>query len=142
MGRVLSPASRATSEVRGHERGVVLVIEDDPKLSELLVRVFSRTGFESLVAKTGDAALQAMRLGEPCAVVVDIMIPHPDGIEVCRQFRRDGWRGPIVAISALSSNDNRNRVAVAGADMFLVKPFPLADLVAVIERLLGQDPDA
>jgi len=138
--RVLSPASRVRSEVRCGERRVVLVVEDDHKLAGLLVRVLSRAGFEPLVAKTGDAALQAMRHGEPCAAVVDIRIPHPDGIEVCRQFRRDRWRGPIVAISALNSTDNRTRAARAGADAFLAKPFPLADLVTVIEGLLGHSP--
>jgi len=113
----------------------VLVVEDDDKLAALIRRILIRTGFEPRLASTGDAALRAMRSHQPAAVVVDVMIPHPDGIEVCRQFRRDGWIGPIVAISARQGPKDRERVVAAGADAFLSKPFRLADLVSTLREL-------
>lgn len=113
----------------------VLVVEDDDRLGALVGRMLTRAGYECELATTGDDALRAMRDRRPDAVVVDVMIPHPDGIEVCRQFRRDGWAGPMLAMSARNSPDDRHRVLVAGADGFLAKPFPLRDLVASLDEL-------
>ena len=113
----------------------VLVVEDDDRLGALVGRMLARAGYEWELAGTGDDALRAMRDRRPDAVVVDVMIPHPDGIEVCRQFRRDGWDGPMLAMSARNSPDDRRRVLAAGADGFLAKPFPLSDLVASLDEL-------
>jgi DNA-binding response OmpR family regulator len=71
--------------------------------------------------------------------VLDIMIPHPDGIEVCNQLRRNGWRGPIIAVSALTTPDTQAHVRRAGADLFLPKPFHLAELIDALDTLLGTD---
>ena len=113
----------------------VLVVEDDERLGPLVGRMLARAGYVWELATTGDDALRAMRERRPDAVVVDVMIPHPDGIEVCRQFRRDGWAGPMLAMSARNSPDDRRRVLAAGADAFLAKPFPLGDLVASLDGL-------
>ena len=78
-----------------------------------------------------------MRRHPADAVVLDIMIPHPDGIEVCRQLRRDGWRGPVVLISALDGAETRWRARSAGADVFLPKPFRLIQLLDAVTSLLG-----
>jgi DNA-binding response OmpR family regulator len=116
----------------------VLLVEDDEKFGVVLSRALERVGLDTATASTGDAALNAMRtLPEVSAVVLDVMIPHPDGIEVCRQLRRDGWRGPIVAISARTSSTDRARVNDAGADAFLPKPFRLTDLCETVASLLG-----
>jgi CheY-like chemotaxis protein len=130
----------ARTQARTAVAPTVLIVEDDTKLSGLIVRMLNRAGFATTVAHTGDAALQAMLAHPPAAAVVDIMIPHPDGLEVCRQFRRDGWHGPIVAISALNSPEHRLRAANAGADTFLAKPFRLTDLVSTIEAINGRTP--
>jgi DNA-binding response OmpR family regulator len=117
----------------------VLVVEDDAKFGDLVARALGRAGFGSVVADCGDAALRAMRIGPPMsAAVVDVMIPHPDGIEVCRHLRRRGWSIPVVAISARSSPTDRARVEAAGADAFLSKPFALADLIDLVRRLMFQ----
>lgn len=117
------------------ERPLVLVVEDDEKLADLIERMLDRAGYRAVVALTGDEALRAMRDCLPDAVVVDVMIPHPDGIEVCRKFRRDSWGGPIIAISARSSPDQQRRTIEAGADTFLGKPFRLVDLIAALDQL-------
>ena len=119
----------------------VLVVEDDEKFAGLLARAFSHLGFSAALAVTGDGALDAMREDRPfSAVVLDIMIPHPDGIEVCHQLRRDGWDGPIVIISALDGSDTRTRARSAGADVFLPKPFRLEELMDAVATLVDGCP--
>ncbi len=121
----------------------VLVVEDDPKFGALVTRAFARSGMRSVHLLSGDGALRAMRSGIPfCAAVLDVMIPHPDGIEVCRYLRRLGSDIPVVAISARSSSDDRARVRAAGADAFLAKPFALTDLVDLTAALLRGEHDA
>lgn len=120
----------------------VLLAEDDVKLAGLVTRALGHAGLATLVALTGDAALAAMRLDSTVlAVILDVRIPHPDGLEVCRQLRRDGWDGPVVAISALDSPDIRTRARDAGADMFLPKPFSLAELRDTIVSLVTDGGD-
>ena len=119
----------------------MLVVEDDEKFAGLLARAFSHLGFSAAFAVTGDGALDAMREDLPfAAVVLDIMIPHPDGIEVCHQLRRDGWAGPIVVISALDGSDTRIRARGAGADVFLAKPFRLEELMDAVTTLVDGFP--
>jgi len=116
----------------------VLIVEDDEKLAGLVARALGHAHLASRQASTGDGALAAVRT-EPrlAALILDIMIPHPDGIEVCRQLRRDGWLGPIVAVSALDAPDARSRVRRAGADAFLAKPFHLSELIETVRTLVG-----
>lgn len=117
----------------------VLVVEDDEKLGELLARALGRAGLGTVLADSGDAALRALQVGVAVSIlVVDVMIPHPDGIEVCRHLRRSGCTLPVIAISARSSPDDRARVREAGADAFLSKPFALADLVDTVAALLAR----
>ncbi len=113
-------------------RPLVLVVEDDERLGPIVGRMLERSGYDHVLATTGDDALRAMRDREPVAAVVDIMIAHPDGIEVCRKFRRDSWPGTLVVMSARSSPDDRRRALAAGADAFLPKPFRLPELVATL----------
>lgn len=126
---------RATRAAAAENPPTVLVVEDDEKLAQLISRMLLRAGFSPVQAATGDAALKVMRDDPPRGAVVDVMIPHPDGLELCHQFRRDGWNGPIVVISSLTSPELRERAIVAGADRFLAKPFRLRELVATLEHI-------
>jgi DNA-binding response OmpR family regulator len=115
----------------------VLVVEDDEKLARLLQRALARRGLVSVVAATGDEALRALRTSDDlAAMVLDVMIPHPDGIEVCRQARRDGWLEPVVVISARTDDGHARRAMDAGATVFLAKPFSLEDLGETLSRYL------
>lgn len=108
----------------------VLLVEDDQKLADVLMRALTSSGFEAIMAGTGGDALEVMRhRRDIAAVVLDIMIPRPDGIEVCRGLRRAGWQGPVVLISALDGPETRRRCRSSGADAFLPKPFRLSDLL-------------
>ena len=119
----------------------VLVVDDDLKLTGILVRALERAGYECIDAQSGDQALWAVMSGRPDAVVLDVMIPHPGGVEVCRYLRGQGWKGGIVMISARSNPDDRVTATRAGADLFLAKPFGLTELVAAVQSLVSGDVD-
>jgi DNA-binding response OmpR family regulator len=123
----------------------VLIVEDDHKLAAVLARSLERAGYTCTIAESGDQALWAvdarpLDARPPDALVVDVMIPHPSGIEVCRHLRSSGFDGPIVVISARSNADDRAAAQRAGADRFLAKPFALAELVSTVDSLI--DPGA
>jgi two-component system, OmpR family, response regulator len=120
-------------------RGRVLVVDDDPKFAGIVVRCLDRAGYECVVADSGDQALLAVREHDPDAIVLDVMMPPPDGIEVCRQLRADGWTGGIVMVSARSNPSDRDVAKQVNADEFLGKPFPLAELVSAINTLVGPE---
>lgn len=111
----------------------VLLVEDDAKLALLLQRWLHASGWEVISAGSGDAALVAASTHAFDAVVVDIMIPHPDGLEVCRHLRGHGYQRPIIAITARA--DERDHALAAGADDLLTKPFQLSVLTARLTAL-------
>lgn len=115
----------------------VLVVEDDAKFADVLVRFLASAGYTARRAFSGDTALRALLAPGAIAVVLDVMIPHPDGIEVCRQLRRTSWTGPIIAMSARTGPLHEAAIAQAGADRFLAKPFPLDDLADALRSLTG-----
>ena len=138
--RAAFPADAAAGRVEARSRpgpAGVLLGEDDRKLAGVLMRALGATGFAVTLVDTGSRALEAMGdAPDVAAIVLDIMIPRPDGIEVCRQLRHAGWQGGVVLISALDGPDTRQRARAAGADLFLSKPFPLRELVDAVTTLV------
>jgi DNA-binding response OmpR family regulator len=116
----------------------VLVVEDDPKMATIIERVLRTASYKTGIAATGDQALWAVLNEAPAAIVLDVMIPHPSGIEVCRHLRNEGWNGAVVVVSARSSPADRDAALRAGADAFLGKPFALTDLLATVKGLLAR----
>jgi DNA-binding response OmpR family regulator len=114
----------------------VLVIEDDPRFVDVLERFLTKKGFAVTVTMSGDQALWALNRAHPDVAVIDVMIPHPDGLEVCSELRNAGWRGPIAVISARANDRDHDAALHAGADVFVAKPFRLADLEATLRCLL------
>jgi DNA-binding response OmpR family regulator len=137
---VAQPVPQA-EPTRFHNTPRVLVVDDDAKLAGILVRALERAGYECIDAQSGDQALWAVMSGRPHAIVLDVMIPHPSGVEVCRYLRGQGWGGGIVMISARSNPDDRAAATRAGADVFLAKPFGLTELVAAVQSLVGSPID-
>ncbi len=113
----------------------VLVVDDDPKFVSVVVRYLERAGCDCLVGASGDQALWALLTDPPDVIVLDVMMPHPSGIEVCRHLRASGWTGGVVIVSARSSAADRAAAERAGADLFLAKPFALHELAVAVERL-------
>jgi len=132
----MEPAPVSTSR-RGRS---ILVVDDDPKLADILKRALERRGHSCAVAESGDQALWAVTAEQPDGIVLDVMIPHPSGLEVCRHLRTEGYDGAIVVISARSNPDDRAAATRAGADEFLAKPFALAELIAAVDAALTRPP--
>ncbi len=116
-------------------RGRVLIVDDDTALAEMLGIVLSSEGFEPTVCGDGDAALAAFRDTRPDLVLLDLMLPGRDGIEVCRQIRRESGV-PIVMLTAKSDTIDVVVGLESGADDYVVKPFKPKELVARVRARL------
>ena len=112
-------------------RGRVLIVDDDPALAEMLSIVLSGEGFDSRVCDRGDRALEELRSYQPDVVLLDIMLPGKDGIEVCREVRAESGV-PIVMLTARSDTVDVVVGLESGADDYVVKPFKPKELVARI----------
>lgn len=113
----------------------VLVVEDDMPLASVLVRGLGLAGYEVVTAADGLDGGEAWRRGEFVAVVLDVMIPGLDGIELCRRMRDAGDATPVVMLTARDDDDLRARGLDAGASAYLTKPFRYAELMALIGEL-------
>jgi two-component system OmpR family response regulator len=114
----------------------VLLVEDDERLSSSLSRGLRGEGYAVDVAGTGDDAILNARVYDYDVVVLDVMVPGPDGFSVCRTLRKDGRWFPVLMLTARDGVADRIRGLDAGADDYLVKPFDYGELVARIRALL------
>jgi two-component system response regulator MprA len=114
----------------------ILVVDDDRAVREALGRALRQEGYEVEAAGNGDQALQQMEERAPDAVVLDVLMPPPNGLEVARSLRRGGDRTPILMLTARDAVEDRVEGLDAGADDYLVKPFALAELLARVRALL------
>jgi two-component system, OmpR family, response regulator MtrA len=112
-------------------RGRVLVVDDDAALAEMLTIVLRNEGFESRVCPTGDRAVADFRDYRPDVVLLDLMLPGRDGIDVCREIRAESGV-PIVMLTAKSDTIDVVVGLESGADDYVVKPFKPKELVARI----------
>ena len=113
----------------------VLVIEDDSNVADFVKRGLLQSGFDVEVAETGYRGLEMAQVNNPDLVVLDLMLPDIDGIDVCRQLRANGDFG-IVILTARGVVGERVRGLEAGADDYLPKPFAFEELVARIRAVL------
>jgi two-component system, OmpR family, response regulator MtrA len=120
--------------VRTH-RGRVLVVDDDSSLSEMLTIVLRGEGFESRVCSTGERALGAVREFRPDIVLLDLMLPGKDGVDVCREIRSESGV-PIIMLTAKSDTVDIVVGLESGADDYVVKPFKPKELVARVRARL------
>jgi two-component system response regulator MprA len=117
----------------------ILVVDDDPMVATTVQRVLRPEGYEVEVALGGAQALEQARARRPDLVVLDLMMPGVDGLEVCRQLRAHGDL-PILMLTARSGTADRVRGLDTGADDYLVKPFAYAELLARVRALLRRTP--
>jgi DNA-binding response OmpR family regulator len=113
----------------------ILVVDDEPPIVELVRGYLERDGYEVLVAADGPSAIQSARAVGPDVIVLDLMLPGLDGIEVCRQVRTfsDAY---ILMLTARAEEVDRIVGLSVGADDYLVKPFSPRELVARVKALL------
>src|SRR6185437_991183 len=115
----------------------ILVVDDERAVRESLRRALELEGYEIELADDGIAALEALEAnGEPDAMILDVLMPGLDGLEVARQLRRGGSRLPILMLTARVEVDDRVAGLDAGADDYVTKPFALDELLARVRALL------
>ena len=113
---------------------LVLVVDDDDMIRRLLRTVLEADEIEVVEAPDGDAALIALADLQPTVVVLDVMMPGLDGVEVCRRIDHD--KAKVVMLTARDDPELERAATEAGADAFLTKPFSSVALLDLIERLL------
>jgi two-component system response regulator MprA len=114
----------------------ILVVDDDRAMREGLERVLRRDGHEVVVAADGESAWSALGACPPDAVILDLLLPDSDGVEICRALRRAGNRTPVLMLTARDAVADRVAGLDAGADDYVVKPFALEELRARVRALL------
>lgn len=120
-----------------HVRGSVLVVDDEPTIAEVVARYLERAGYRTQVAGDGLEALRAAGEQRPDLVVLDLMLPGLDGLEVMRRLReRDRGRTPVILLTAKGEESDRVIGLRLGADDYVVKPFSPAELVARVDAVL------
>jgi DNA-binding response OmpR family regulator len=121
----------------GTHHGTVLVVDDEPTIVEIVGRYLERAGFETLQAMDGPEALRQADLHRPDLVVLDLMLPGLDGIEVMRRLHeRPGKRVAVILLTARGEENDRLVGLRHGADDYVVKPFSPAELVARVEAVM------
>ena len=138
LGRV-APRRRSQCETRGMTARI-LVVDDDTALSEMIGIVLQGEGFETVMCADGAQAVDAFRTHEPDLVLLDLMLPGLDGIEVCRRIRAESGV-PIVMLTAKSDTIDVVAGLEAGADDYIPKPFKPKELVARVRARLRRQAD-
>jgi two-component system response regulator MprA len=121
----------------------ILVVDDERAVRESLRRALELEGYGVELAGDGREALDRLESGadDPDAVVLDVLMPEVDGLEVCRRLRRAGSRLPILMLTARAEVENRVEGLDAGADDYVTKPFALEELLARLRALLRRTSD-
>jgi DNA-binding response OmpR family regulator len=119
----------------------VLVVDDDPIITDVLSRYLTRAGYDVLLAHDGLGALDLAARAEPELVVLDVMLPAPDGFEVCRRLRSSSTV-PIIMLTALGAENDRLAGLELGADDYVVKPFSPREVVLRIGAVLRRSQSA
>jgi DNA-binding response OmpR family regulator len=116
-------------------KGPVLIVEDDPNTAALVQTYLERDGFTTIKAADGETALRLARQLQPGFVILDIMLPHLDGWEVCRRLRTFS-DVPVLMLTAREEEIDRVTGLSLGADDYVVKPFSPRELVARVKAIL------
>jgi two-component system phosphate regulon response regulator PhoB len=116
----------------------ILIVEDDPSLSELLAYNFDSAGLTASVVSEGDEALSTIIDERPDLIILDWMLPNLSGIEICRQIRQhaDINKTPIIMLTAKGEEAERIRGLETGADDYVIKPFSPSELIARVKAVL------
>lgn len=114
----------------------ILVVEDQPKMSQFIKKGLSEVGYAVDVAESASTAESYSAQSEYDLVIMDVMLPDGNGMDLARQFRRDGYLGPILMLTALSTTKDKVHGLDAGADDYLAKPYSFDELLARVRALL------
>ena len=114
----------------------ILVVDDEPSIVDALATALRYEGFDVHEESTGRGALKAAESLRPNLIVLDVMLPDLDGIEVTKRLRRDGVRTPVLFLTARDSTEDKISGLKVGGDDYVTKPFSLGEVVARIQAIL------
>ena len=114
----------------------ILVVDDEQAVRESLRRSLKFNGYDVALAADGVQAVEAVHSDNPDLLILDVMMPNMDGLEVCRTLRSEGWDRPILVLTARDGVSDRVAGLDAGADDYLPKPFALEELLARVRSLV------
>lgn len=114
----------------------ILVVEDDPRVADFLLRGLKAEGYSVELARNGPDGLALARTGDPGLLLLDLMLPGLSGLELCQTLRSEGRHVPVLMLSALSNTEDKVNGLRLGADDYLTKPFAFEELLARIEALM------
>jgi two-component system, OmpR family, response regulator MprA len=114
----------------------LLVVDDEASVREALALVLDLSGFEVATAADGSEAIRTLAVDSPDAVILDVLMPGVDGLEVCRRMRAAGDRTPVLMLTARTEVSERVAGLEAGADDYLAKPFAREELIARLRALM------
>jgi two-component system, OmpR family, response regulator len=120
----------------------VLVVDDEPNITDLVAMALRYEGFEVDVAATGRGALETARSKPSSLLILDVMLPDIDGFEVARQLSLSGHRVPILFLTARDATEDKVRGLTIGGDDYVTKPFSLEELVARVHAILRRSTGA
>lgn len=124
----------AAARPNGHE---VLVVEDDPEINELVGAYAEIAGFHYRSAATGEEALSAIHRHLPALIILDLMLPDLDGLEICRRVKSEPLTAgvPVIILTAMDSDRTRRQGLACGAAEYVTKPFDPEALMEIMARL-------
>lgn len=117
----------------------ILVVEDQAKTAQFLKKGFNEVGYSVDIAESGGSAESYLASSEYDLVILDVMLPDQSGIDTARHIRRDGYVGPLLMLTALSTTKDKVHGLDAGADDYLTKPFSFDELLARVRALLRRN---
>jgi diguanylate cyclase (GGDEF)-like protein len=134
----LEPYFQNHSFKKANKREVILIVDDETSNRLLLNTYLKSAGYEVIVAKSGEEAIEMIRFDPPSAVILDVMLPKMNGFEVCKYLKesRETYFIPVILVTALRGNDERLKGSEVGADDFIAKPFNRIELLTRIKSLL------
>jgi DNA-binding response OmpR family regulator len=116
--------------------GTILIVEDDPRMQKVLRRIFVEEHYSAVVAGDGQVALDLFRSERPLAVVLDLILPHISGRELCQAFKNLASEIPIVVLSAITEVADKVLLLELGADDYVTKPFSPRELTARVQAAI------
>lgn len=121
----------------------VLVVDDEPNIVLSIKFLMKQQGYEVRTASNGEEALQALNEKVPDLILLDVMMPKPDGYEVCQRIRATAkWKAiPVIMLTAKGREVEREKGFAMGADDYITKPFATQELVAKVQAILHEKKD-
>ena len=116
--------------------GTILIVEDDPRMQKVLRKIFVDEHYSAVVAGDGQAALELFHIERPLAVVLDLILPHISGRELCQTFKNLASEVPIVVLSAITEVADKVLLLELGADDYVTKPFSPRELTARVQAAI------